>query len=145
MSVLSDRDIRAAIEAGEVVIKPYDPQDLQPSAVDLHLDRRCRGCRNNRSAYIVVRSPQPDLTARLSVADVEPLLGFAAGATYQLHPRVRFGGEAWGAFEDTEVAVSAGPSLSLASASNIWIAVTAGFGLSDTDKFAVRAIVGIEL
>ena len=74
MSVLSDRDIRAAIEAGEVVIKPYDPQDLQPSSVDLHLDRRFRVFRNNRYAYIDVRSPQPDLTEMLSVADDEPFI-----------------------------------------------------------------------
>ena len=74
MSVLSDRDIRAAIEAGEIVIKPYDPQDLQPSSVDLHLDRRFRVFRNNRYAYIDVRSPQPDLTEMLSVADDEPFI-----------------------------------------------------------------------
>ena len=74
MSVLSDRDIRAAIEAGEVVIKPYDPQDLQPSSVDLHLDRRFRVFRNNRYPYIDVRSPQPDLTEMLSVADDEPFI-----------------------------------------------------------------------
>jgi deoxycytidine triphosphate deaminase len=74
MSVLSDRDIRAALEAGEVVIKPYDPQDLQPSSVDLHLDRRFRVFRNNRYAYIDVRSPQPDLTEMLSVADDEPFI-----------------------------------------------------------------------
>ena len=74
MSVLSDRDIRAAIEAGEVVIRPYDPQDLQPSSVDLHLDRRFRVFRNNRYPYIDVRSPQPDLTEMLSVADDEPFI-----------------------------------------------------------------------
>jgi dCTP deaminase len=74
MSVLSDRDIRAAIEAGEVVIRPYDPSDLQPSSVDLHLDRRFRVFRNNRYAYIDVRSPQPDLTEMLSVADDEPFI-----------------------------------------------------------------------
>src|SRR3954463_16788438 len=71
MSVLSDRDIRAAIEAGEVVIRPYDPKDLQPSSVDLHLDRRFRVFRNNRYPYIDVRAPQPDLTELLSVADDE--------------------------------------------------------------------------
>ena len=56
------------------VIKPYDPQDLQPSSVDLHLDRRFRVFRNNRYAYIDVRSPQPDLTEMLSVADDEPFI-----------------------------------------------------------------------
>ncbi len=55
MSVLSDRDIRATIDAGEIVIRPYDPQDLQPSSVDLHLDRRFRVFRNNRYPYIDVR------------------------------------------------------------------------------------------
>ena len=47
MSVLSDRDIRAALEAGTVTIQPYDPEDLQPSSVDLHLDRRFRVFRNH--------------------------------------------------------------------------------------------------
>ena len=74
MSVLSDRDIRAAIEAGEIVIRPYDPQDLQPSSVDLHLDRRFRVFRNNRYPYIDVRHPQPDLTELVSVADDEPFI-----------------------------------------------------------------------
>src|SRR3954465_6104166 len=71
MAVLSDRDIRAAIDAGDVVIRPYDPHDLQPSSVDLHLDRRFRVFRNNRYAYIDVRSPQPDLTELMQVADDE--------------------------------------------------------------------------
>ncbi len=74
MSVLSDRDIRAAIEAGDVVIKPYDPKDLQPSSVDLHLDRRFRVFRNNRYPYIDVRQQQPDLTELLTIADDEPFI-----------------------------------------------------------------------
>ena len=74
MSVLSDRDIRAAIEAGTVKIEPYDPVDLQPSSVDLHLDRSFRVFRNNRYPYIDVRAPQPDLTELLSVADDEPFI-----------------------------------------------------------------------
>ena len=74
MSVLSDRDIRSALEAGEVAIRPYDPADLQPSSVDLHLDRSFRVFRNNRYPYIDVRAPQPDLTELLSVADDEPFV-----------------------------------------------------------------------
>lgn len=74
MSVLSDRDIRASLEAGEIVIKPYDPKDLQPSSVDLHLDRRFRVFRNNRYAYIDVRNPQPDLTELLTIQDDEPFV-----------------------------------------------------------------------
>jgi dCTP deaminase len=74
VSVLSDRDIRAALDDGSVRIEPYDPVDLQPSSVDLHLDRSFRVFRNNRYPYIDVRAPQPDLTELLSVADDEPFI-----------------------------------------------------------------------
>ena len=66
MSVLSDREIRAELEAGRVVIRPYDAADLQPSSVDLHLDRKLRVFRNNRYPYIDVRQLQPDLTEACS-------------------------------------------------------------------------------
>jgi len=74
MSVLSDRDIRAALESGDVLIRPYDSVDLQPSSVDLHLDRTFRVFRNNRYPYIDVRQPQPDLTELLRIEDDEPFI-----------------------------------------------------------------------
>ena len=74
MSVLSDRDIGAALKAGSIRIDPYDAHDLQPSSVDLHLDRSFRVFRNNRYAYIDVRAPQPDLTEMLTIADDEPFI-----------------------------------------------------------------------
>jgi dCTP deaminase len=74
MSVLSDRDIRAAMEAGRVRIDPYDPTCLQPSSVDLHLDADFRVFRNNRYPYIDVRAPQPDLTELVSIAEDEQFI-----------------------------------------------------------------------
>jgi dCTP deaminase len=74
MSVLSDRDIRASIEAGQVVIRPYDPVDLQPSSVDLHLDHSFRVFRNNRYPFIDVRQKQPDLTELLTIGADEPFI-----------------------------------------------------------------------
>jgi dCTP deaminase len=74
VSVLSDRDIRAEITAGRVVIDPYDERDLQPSSVDLHLDRGFRVFRNNRYPYIDPRTAQPDLTELLHIADDEPFI-----------------------------------------------------------------------
>ncbi len=74
MSVLSDRDIRAAIEAGRVRIEPYDAACLQPSSVDLHLDREFRVFRNNRYPFIDVREPQPDLTELVSITDDDPFI-----------------------------------------------------------------------
>ncbi len=74
MSVLSDRDIRAAIDAGSVTIRPYDPVDLQPSSVDLHLDHAFRVFRNNRYPYIDVRASQPDLTEPVTIAEDEQFI-----------------------------------------------------------------------
>ena len=74
MSVLSDRDIRAAVEAGRVRIDPWDPDCLQPSSVDLHLDREFRVFRNNRYPFIDVRQAQPDLTELVSITDEEPFI-----------------------------------------------------------------------
>jgi dCTP deaminase len=74
MAVLSDRDIRAALQSGRVRIDPFDPSCLQPSSVDLHLDREFRVFRNNRYPYIDVRQPQPDLTELVAIEDDEPFI-----------------------------------------------------------------------
>src|SRR3954465_5365107 len=74
MAVLSDRDIRAALQAGRVRIDPYDPACLQPSSVDLHLDSDFRVFRNNRYPYIDVRAPQPDLTDLVSIEGDDPFI-----------------------------------------------------------------------
>src|SRR5215217_1815178 len=74
MSVLSDRDIRAALQAGRVRIDPYDSTCLQPSSVDLHLDADFRVFRNNRYPYIDVRAPQPDLTELVTVEGDDPFI-----------------------------------------------------------------------
>jgi len=87
MAVLSDRDIRAAMQAGRIRIDPYDASCLQPSSVDLHLDADFRVFRNNRYPYIDVRDPQPDLTELLHIADDEPFIlhpgEFVLGSTLE--------------------------------------------------------------
>jgi dCTP deaminase len=74
VSVLADRDIRSALEAGRIRIDPYDPACLQPSSIDLHLDREFRVFRNNRYPYIDPRAPQPDLTEVVGVDDEEAFI-----------------------------------------------------------------------
>jgi dCTP deaminase len=85
--VLSDRDIRAEIEAGRIQIEPYLPEAVQPSSVDLHLDRRFRVFRNNRYPYIDVREEQPELTEMVEIAGDEPFIlhpgEFVLGSTYE--------------------------------------------------------------
>jgi dCTP deaminase len=74
MSVLSDRDIHAALDAGDIVIRPFERRDVQPASVDLRLDRKFRVFRNNRYPYIDLRQPQPDLTELLEIRDDEPFI-----------------------------------------------------------------------
>jgi dCTP deaminase len=85
--VLSDRDIRAEIDAGRIVIDPYIPEAVQPSSVDLHLDRRFRVFRNSRYPYIDVREPQPELTELLEIGGDEPFIlhpgEFVLGSTLE--------------------------------------------------------------
>jgi len=87
--------------------------------------------------------------------DVEAVLGWAAGASYQLHDKLRAGVETWGETGDSrlagprpedEVRASVGPVVHLGPSPRFWVTVTAGFGLTDAaDQVAVRAILGIEL
>ena len=85
--VLSDRDIRAEIEAGRIVIDPFEPEAVQPSSVDLHLDNRFRVFRNSRYPFIDVRQEQPELTELVEVAGDEPFIlhpgEFVLGSTLE--------------------------------------------------------------
>ncbi len=85
--ILSDRDIRAAIEAGRIVIDPFTPDAVQPSSVDLHLDRRFRVFRNSRYPFIDVREPQPELTELVEIEGDQPFIlhpgEFVLGSTLE--------------------------------------------------------------
>lgn len=60
--ILSDRDIRAALGAGDIVIDPLGEGCIQPASVDLRLDNKLRVFRNSRRAYIDIREDMSDLT-----------------------------------------------------------------------------------
>ena len=53
--LLSDRDIKAEIESGRVKLDPYDPELIQPSSIDVRLDRYFRVFENHRYPDIVQR------------------------------------------------------------------------------------------
>ncbi len=72
--VLSDRTIRAEIEAGRIEIDPFDPDLVQPSSIDVRVDRRFRVFHNARYPYIDVRQPMEDLTELVEVAEDEPFI-----------------------------------------------------------------------
>jgi dCTP deaminase len=75
--VLSDRTIARYLEEGRIQIDPYDGSLLQPSSVDVRVDRFFRVFHNNRYPYIDVRVEQEDLTELVEVDD---------GTPFVLHP-----------------------------------------------------------
>jgi dCTP deaminase len=85
--ILSDRDIRKQIEAGRVVIEPFEPEMIQPSSIDLHVDNIFRIFANSRYPYIDVRRRMDDLTDLVEVDADEPFIlhpgEFVLGSTLE--------------------------------------------------------------
>lgn len=75
--ILSDRSIAEALEAGEIVIDPLGPDAMQPSSVDLRVDRLFRVFRNDTTPYIDPKQAQEDLTELVEVGE---------GEAFILHP-----------------------------------------------------------
>jgi len=75
--ILSDRSIREALEAGAIVIDPLLEGGIQPSSVDLRIDRYFRVFRNDTTPYIDPKQPQEDLTELVEVEE---------GEAFILHP-----------------------------------------------------------
>ncbi len=68
--LLSDRDIRAEVAAGRVAVDPFSEQMVQPSSLDVRLDKYFRVFENHRYPHIDPAEEQPDLT-RLVESDVD--------------------------------------------------------------------------
>ena len=85
--LISDRDIRAEIADGRIVLDPYDPGMVQPSSVDVRIDRYFRLFDNHKYAHIDPSLDQPDLTRLVEVAPDEPFIlhpgEFVLGSTYE--------------------------------------------------------------
>ncbi|MBO3089594.1 dCTP deaminase [Cellulomonas dongxiuzhuiae] len=85
--LLSDRDIRAELETGRVALEPYEPAMVQPSSVDVRLDRYFRLFDNHKYPFIDPAAEQPDLTRLVEVDGSEPFVlhpgEFVLGSTYE--------------------------------------------------------------
>ena len=85
--VLSDRTIRRLLEEGRIGIDPYDEALLQPSSVDVRVDRFFRVFHNARYPFIDVKEPQEDLTELVEVGDDDPFIlhpgEFVLGSTLE--------------------------------------------------------------
>jgi dCTP deaminase len=72
--VLADRTISRLLDEGRIEIDPYDASLLQPSSVDVRVDRFFRVFHNARYPYIDVREPQEDLTELAEIDDERPFI-----------------------------------------------------------------------
>jgi dCTP deaminase len=86
--LLSDRDIRTEIDRGRVVLEPFDAEMIQPSSVDVRLDRYFRVFENHRYPHIDPAVDQPDLTRGVEPDGDEPFIlhpgEFVLGSTYEV-------------------------------------------------------------
>jgi dCTP deaminase len=67
--ILSDSSITEALESGGIVIDPLGEGAMQPSSVDLRVDRYFRVFRNDTTPYIDPKQAQEDLTELVEVGD----------------------------------------------------------------------------
>ena len=86
--LLSDKDIRNEIESGRVVIDPYDPAMIQPSSIDVRLDRFFRVFENHKYPHIDPSVEQPDLTRLVEPDGDDPFIlhpgEFVLASTYEV-------------------------------------------------------------
>jgi dCTP deaminase len=75
--ILSDRTIREELAAGRIVIDPLDHANIQPSSVDLHVDRYFRVFLNHTMGHIDVKRDLEDLTQLVEIED---------DGVFMLHP-----------------------------------------------------------
>ncbi|MFI6228581.1 dCTP deaminase [Micromonospora echinospora] len=72
--MLSDRDLTAEIKAGTLTLEPFDPALVQPSSIDVRLDRLFRVFNTHAYTHIDPSQPQPDLTSLVEVPEGEPFV-----------------------------------------------------------------------
>ena len=86
--LLSDKDIKLEIGAGRIGIEPYDVAMVQPSSIDVRLDRFFRVFENHRYPHIDPSTEQSELTREIAPVGDEPFVlhpgEFVLGSTYEV-------------------------------------------------------------
>ena len=86
--LLSDRDIRAEVQSGRVRVEPYDDGMIQPSSVDVRLDRFFRVFENHKYSVIDPSVEQSELTREVEVKPKEFFIlhpgEFVLASTYEV-------------------------------------------------------------
>jgi dCTP deaminase len=86
--LLSDRDIKAELGAGRIALEPFEPAMIQPSSIDVRLDRFFRLFDNHKYPFIDPAVDQPELTRFVEVDADQPFIlhpgEFVLGSTFEL-------------------------------------------------------------
>jgi dCTP deaminase len=85
--LLSDRDLLAEIDAGALGLDPFDASLIQPSSIDVRLDRYFRVFNNSRYTHIDPKVQQDDLTTLVEVDGEDAFVlhpgEFVLGSTFE--------------------------------------------------------------
>ncbi len=85
--ILSDRTIREEVAAGRIIIEPFDDDAVQPSSVDVKLDRYFRVFRNHTLGHIDLKENLEELTELVQASDEDPFIlhpgEFVLGSTLE--------------------------------------------------------------
>lgn len=86
--LLSDRDICSQVEAGRVKVEPFTLEMVQPSSIDVRLDRFFRVFENHKYSVIDPSIEQSDLTREVEVATEDHFIlhpgEFVLASTYEI-------------------------------------------------------------
>jgi dCTP deaminase len=86
--LLSDRDIRAQINEKRVGVEPFEEAMIQPSSVDVRLDKFFRVFENHKYEVIDPALEQPELTREIIAEDGEAFIlhpgEFVLASTYEV-------------------------------------------------------------
>ncbi len=84
---LSDKDIKEALKSGEILIKPFKKDALQPASVDLHLDKHFLIFDTTQHAVIDPKKPVDPLMKEVVISHKKPFVlhpgEFALGMIYE--------------------------------------------------------------
>jgi dCTP deaminase len=85
--LLSDRDLRKEVESGRLLLDPFDVEMVQPSSIDVRLDRFFRVFNNTKYTHIDPSIQQDDLTSLVETSTDEPFVlhpgEFVLGSTFE--------------------------------------------------------------
>ena len=86
--LLSDGDLRKELASGRLVVDPLDEAMIQPSSIDVRLDRYFRVFENHRYPHIDPAADQSELTRVVEPSGDEPFIlhpgEFALGSIFEV-------------------------------------------------------------